>query len=267
MADSVYISKNMTPEQQKFLRLLHENDIAYFNKENIQQLLGENFTDLQEILENLSRKKFIERIRKGHYVVKGFRDPYVLGTFLAGEPSAVGYWSALHVHGLTPRFPNKIFIQTVKRKRPAEFEGNRWQFVTVTPEKFTGITYHGYGLHRFPVTDPEKTFIDLFDLYRYSGGLEIMVPALAQATLDPQKLITYAKAVGNVSAMKRLGYLSDILEKKELMPFIEFVKTHTNQRYTLLDPAGPDTGPFDKEWRLRLNISPENLQRMATEIY
>ncbi len=116
MADSVYISANLTKAQLLSLRLINENEIEYFTISEIEEQLNHKFGNINEVLENLVQKKFLYRLQKGYYAVKNFNNQNVIGTFIS-QNSAVAYWSALSIHGLISRFPNKVFIQTTKRKK------------------------------------------------------------------------------------------------------------------------------------------------------
>jgi predicted transcriptional regulator of viral defense system len=52
-----------------------------------------------------------------------------------------------------------------------------------------------------------------------------------------------------------MGYLAELLKKEALANFIAFAQKQVNQKYTLLEPGGPNEGPFNKRWQLRMNMS------------
>jgi len=266
MADSVYISSSLTKEQLLFLQLLTENEIEYFTIYGIEKQLNHEFTNINEVLENLVHKNFIYRLQKGYYAVKNFNNQNVIGTFIS-QNSAVAYWSALNIHGLTSRFPNKVFIQTTNRKRDKTILGVDYKFVTIPERKRVGITTRGYGNNSYPITDIEKTIIDCFDLPKYSGGFDLVISAFSQAKLNSKKMIEYAEAVNNISVTKRLGFLSELLNKKGLQTFIKYAKLKVNKKYTLIDSAGEDTGEFILNWRLRLNVSRVEIINLSNELY
>lgn len=266
MADSVYISSSLTKEQLLFLQLLTENEIEYFTIYGIEKQLNHEFTNINEVLENLVHKNFIYRLQKGYYAIKNFNNQNVIGTFIS-KNSAVAYWSALNIHGLTSRFPNKVFIQTTNRKRDKTILGVDYKFVTIPERKRVGITTRGYGNNSYPITDIEKTIIDCFDLPKYSGGFDLVISAFSQAKLNSKKMIEYAEAVNNISVTKRLGFLSELLNKKGLQTFIKYAKLKVNKKYTLIDSAGEDTGEFILSWRLRLNVSKVEIINLSKELY
>ncbi|MCD6118157.1 hypothetical protein J7K93_14225 [bacterium] len=266
MANSVYISTNLTKNQLVFIQLLNDNEIEYFTIYDIEERLNRKFCNINEVLENLVQKNFIYRLQKGYYAVKNFNNPNVIGTFIS-KNSAVAYWSALNTHSLTSRFPNKVFIQTTKRKKNKTILGVNYKFVTITDRKRTGITNIGYGNNRYPITDIEKTIIDCFDLPKYSGGFDLLIGSFAQAKLNSKKMIKYSKAINNISAIKRLGFLSELLNKRGLQAFIKYAKLMVNNKYNLIDSTGGECGEFVSSWRLRLNVSRDKIFNLSKEFY
>jgi len=248
-----------------FLKYLETEEIQVFSVEDTK-----NF-DFQgeitnELLENLTKKDFLTRIERGKYCRANFRDENVIGTFLAKE-SAIAYWSALNLHGLTEQFPNKIFIQTTQLKKEVEFAGTIYQFVKIQPSKRTGIIFNGYGNYKYPVTDVEKTIVDCFDLPQYSGGFAELIRAFYNAKLNAKKLIEYCKAVNNIAVIKRLGFLAELFEKKNLSSFVKFAKSKVNRSYNLFDTFGKNTGETNNDWFLRMNLSKENIWGIVQNQY
>ncbi|MBD1419952.1 type IV toxin-antitoxin system AbiEi family antitoxin domain-containing protein [Sphingobacterium chuzhouense] len=266
MADSVYISEHLTKPQLEFLKLLDDYEIQLFKFSEIEQLLEQKFDNLSEILENLVNKELLVRIEKGKFCRQSFRDEYVIGTFIV-ENSAVAYWSALNLHGLTEQFSNTVFIQTTHQKNDKSILGTSYKFVRIAPNKKTGVIHNGYGNLQYPITDVEKTIVDCFDLPQHSGGYAELIRAVGQAQLQPNKLIEYCQAVNNIAVTKRIGYLVELLQIIDMDPFIDFAKKQVNNRYNLFDPQGLEEGEFVAEWRLRLNISREELLDISNKQY
>ena len=249
-----YKSINISEEQQRFIRLLDDFEIEIFNLAEIESLVGVKFQNLNIILENLASKNFLTRIERGRYCRSNFRNENVIGCFLAKD-GTVSYWSALNKHGLTSRFPNNILIQTAFKKKDKLVQGTLYKFIWVAPGKMTGIITEGYGNNAFRITDIEKTIIDCFDLPEYSGGLEELLPAFANTNLSNEKLIEYSKAVHNKAALKRMGFIAELLDKKGMKSFIRFAKSELNKSYDVFDPLGERIGEPMGAWKLRMNIT------------
>ncbi|MDR2145388.1 MAG: hypothetical protein LBE91_02875 [Tannerella sp.] len=244
--------------QNDFLKYLEEEEISIFEIQNLKNILDFDNRRINEIVENLVVNGFLSRIERGKYCRTNFRDENVIGTFLAKE-SAVAYWSALNLHGLTDQFPNKIFIQTTQLKNEVEFTGTTYQFVKIQVNKRTGVVFNGYGNHKYPITDIEKTIVDCFDLPQYSGGFAELVRAFHNTKCNAIKLIDYCNAVNNIAVIKRLGFLAELFEKKNLNSFVKFAKSKVNRSYNLFDTFGENTGKSINDWHLRLNLSKENI--------
>ena len=252
--------------QNDFVKYLEQEEFQIFEIQNLKSMLDLDNRKINEIVENLVVKGFLSRIEKGKYCRANFRDENVIGTFLAKE-SAVAYWSALNLHGLTEQFPNKIFIQTTQLKKEVEFAGTTYQFIKIQPNKRTGIVFNGYGNYKYQITDIEKTIIDCFDLPQYSGGFAELIRAFCNAKLNAKKLIDYCNAVNNVAIIKRLGFLAELFEKINLSSFVKFAKSKVNRSYNLFDTFGENTGETNNDWYLRMNLSKDNILEIVQNQY
>jgi predicted transcriptional regulator of viral defense system len=252
--------------QNDFVKYLEKEETLIFEVQNLKYTLDLNNRVINEIVENLVVKGFLSRIERGKYCRINFRDENVIGTFLAKD-SAVAYWSALNLHGLTEQFPNKIFIQTPQLKKRVEFAGTTYQFIKIQSNKKTGIVFNGYGNYKYPVTDLEKTIVDCFDLPQYSGGFAELIRAFYNAKLNAKKLIDYCNAVNNIAVIKRLGFLAELFEKKNLSSFVKFAKSKVNRSYNLFDIFSENTGEPNNDWYLRMNLSKENVLGIVQNQY
>jgi len=266
MADSVYISKNLDENQRQFMKLLEAYEILYFNMQTIEQRINKKFKNLNEILENLVDKEMLIRIERGKYALNNYTNINVLATFIS-KNSAEAYWSALHYHGLTERFPNTLFVKTTQRKRSTEILGTNIKFVSVKDYKNIGIQQEGYGDNSFNITDVEMTLVDCFDQTRYAGDFADLIKAFATTNLTNNKLIAYTKAYNNIAVTKRLGFLAQVFHSNKLTSFINYAKAKVNKKYSLIDAGGLQQGDFVSEWKLRLNISYQNLLHIAQNEY
>ena len=125
----------------------------------------------------------------------------------------------------------------------------------------------GYGDKAYPMTNVEMTFIDCFDQPYYAGDWPDLLQAFHQASLDPQKLIRYAQTYQNIALIKRMGYLVELFQKKDLQDFISFAQKQVNQKYMLFEPGGPNEGNFNNRWKLRMNMSESSILDIANSPY
>jgi predicted transcriptional regulator of viral defense system len=253
-------------EQQDFLKLLNDHEVDIFSISGVEKLLNTKVANLNSILENLVSKGFLSRIEKGKYCRANFNDEKVIGCFIAGS-SSIAYWSALNYHGLTEQFPNNVFIQTPNLKKSKIIFGTTYKFVKVAPRKITGILTLGQGNRKYRVTDVEKTIVDCFDLLQHSGGYAELTRAFNQAKLNSSKMIDYSKVIDNLAAIKRMGFLAEFFDKKGLKTFVKYAKQRINEKYNVFDPLGTNKGEFVKEWRLRLNITRDEILGICSKQY
>jgi len=229
-------------------------------------LLNIEIPNLNELVENLEHKVFLLRLERGKYCRSTFRNESVIGTFLVND-GAIAYWSALNLHGLTEQFPNTLYIQTTRRKPAKVILGTPYHFVKIKEQKRGGISYNGYGSSKFAITDVEKTIVDCFDLPQYCEGYAELIQAFGSADLNAQKMIQYCDMVANVAVTKRLGYLASLLQKADLEQFIAYALTKVNATYNQFDSLGTNTGSFNSQWRLRLNITEQDIHLLNHKQY
>lgn len=261
-----YLSKHLLEDQQQFIQLLENYEIDIFSINEIEGMIEKEFDNLHEIIENLIEKRFLSRIERGKYCRVTFRDEKVIGCFLVPD-GAIAYWSALNLHGLTEQFPNTIFIQTTHIKKEKSVFGVTYQFVKIKKTKRTGIESQGFGNHKYKLTDKEKTIVDCFNLPQYSGGYSELIRAFSQTDFDQDKMIQYCKAISNISVVKRLAFLTELLQKPKMTRFLKYAEGEVNPRYVLIDPFGEEKGVFNNKWKLRLNITAEELLDICNKQY
>lgn len=253
-------------DPQKLQKILDEHELDIFTEQTFYRETKQHLRNWMPQLRTLIRNGLINIIEKGRYCRHNFRNEYVIGNFLT-EDGVIAYWTALNLHGLTEQFPNTIFVQTAKQKNATTVFGVTYKFIKVKRTKMTGIEKQGYGNNQFRITDKEKTILDCFDLPEYSGGFEELVRAFVTTALNAEKMIAYCEAVNNISAIKRMGYLSELFKKEKFESFIAYALTKVNERYSLFDAAGRNEGAHINKWRLRLNISEQNILAIANNLY
>ncbi|NBC24644.1 MAG: hypothetical protein GVX78_03405 [Bacteroidetes bacterium] len=266
MAKSTYISENLTDQQIQLLLYLDEYEILYFDLEKLKNELPESLNNINELVENLYHKGFLNRIQRGFYARSHYSNIPVLASRIC-PGSCLAYWSALHYHGLTERFPNLLFLKATKRKRNTNILGTIVKYVSVKDAKQIGMQREGYGDDSFLITNPEITLIDCFDQTRYAGGFPDLINAFFKARLDSKKLISYSRSYQNTALIKRMGYLASLFHSEVLSDFVEYAKERVNNKYDLFEAGGLDRGVFISEWKLRLNVKKEDLLQMTSNKY
>lgn len=249
----------MRDKQLKLLDILDEHGYDIFSTDMLKGKLHEK--EIAQALRSLTNSGLLIRLERGKYRRKNFLDDFVIANFLA-QDGGIAYWSALNYYGLTEQFPNIIFVQTALQKNYAS--GNpKIKFVKVNKRKLAGYSEQGWGNHKYKITDIEKTIVDCFDLPQHAGWFHEIVKAFNNANLSAVKLIRYCKIIDNLSAVKRLAYLTELLKKPKMGKFLDYAKSSLEKEYSFFETGGEKTGTYIKEWKLILNIPEDEILEIA----
>lgn len=212
------------------------------------------------VIKRLEDKGFLKRIQRGKFILLNTSDgsqfnPFVLAMHLI-NPAAVAYWSAVHYYGLTEQIPRTVFVMSTARKRSIEHLKPDFRFITVNKNKFFGIKKEWIGRLSFNITDLEKTIVDCFDSPQLCGGLVECSKALVHAlNIDYDKLFNYLYDINNSAAIKRIGFVSEIIGNNYILDTLNKKQNLITNKYSLLDPSLSEQGQYNSKWRLRINTN------------
>lgn len=240
-------SRWVSKREAEVIDVMTDHDLLIFGPQEVRRLLDVSSRNAYRILTNMQNKGLVHRLARGEYVLTEIydsRDTYDLASHL--EPASyVGFWSALHFHGLTEQVPRTIFLAVTKQKRSRHIHGQEIRFVRVSPD-----TFFGYDQYNGVVaSDPEKTLLDCLRLQDYAGGIQHVYQAIPE-DIDVDRLIRYAERLGNGAVAARIGFL---LERHGLLEDAERLQALVTS-YTKLDQSRPRTNPVAK-WKLYANVT------------
>lgn len=262
-----FYTKAISVQERKFLEFIKLEGWTVFGTKGIKE--RRQFKNWPNILFNLKRKGWIEQLEKGKYILPSVLSSEAVDSFLIGmklvEPSSVAYGSALNHYGLTEQIQNVVYIQTTKRKTSKKILNVQYRFICVSSNKFFGLRKEWSDRNFYFITDLEKTILDCFDHPEFAGGFTEAVKGLylAREKLDKEKLWLYALQLNNNTVIKRIGYLSEILDLHGFEDFRARAQKVLLPRYTLLDPMSPKVGVHLSRWKLLLNLSDEEIKAVA----
>jgi len=139
------------------------------------------------LLHNMAKKRKINRVIKGYYTK--YDDPMLIAYCI--KPSYVGLESALSLYGMWEQESNVVLV-TPRRVR----YGVRNVFKTnvvirpIAKEYFFGYDYVDYYDLKIPVSDIEKTFIDLVF---YKSYIDKNLLRIFKRKMNTEKLKEYLK--------------------------------------------------------------------------
>ncbi len=269
------VAQNVTSLSELEARLLVSLSAAgktIFSVEDAEEVLKGQKVNIPRLLHTLSKKRWLERLERGRYLILPFEagperrwseEGYVVASYLV-DPHAIAYWSALSYYNYTEQVPITIFVATTSRRKHAEAEilNLRFRFVTLRDYKFFGLTPISFQGKQVNFTDREKTTIDCLDHPEYCGGIteaaKGLVAALHEGQVDLKKMMEYAQRMRNRTIFKRLGYLSEALDL-EVGDFREHWRKEISKGYSRLDPSGRARGRYSRRWQLIVNLDLESL--------
>jgi len=265
--------------RERLLAALMEQGLTVFSIEDargIAEREGISAVSLPALLMRMTQAGWLARPRRGLYVVSGplaggvAVHPFAIAVRLV-SPSAISHWSALHHHGLTeqvPRIvtaftPRKVVTPTMRqrsdaphrRKHAWTVDGLTYEYTTVEQSRFFGIEQVWVNEQtRIPITDRERTLLEMFASPRSFGGIGEGIGTLREHldSLSVKRLVEYALRYDAVSVAKRLGWSLESAGVRGdiLAPLLQLPSTG----YHLIDPSGPRSGTRVRRWKLQNNL-------------
>jgi predicted transcriptional regulator of viral defense system len=190
-------------------------------------------------------------------------DPYIVASeIVGGSEYFISHASAMDIHQMVTQPQLVVYTTTKQSVRPLSILGTQFRFVRCKPEHFFGAMDHwATKTRKIGVSDLERTVIDGLRQSEYCGGFSEVAKGfwMRQQDMDVKKLIEYALMVDVGAVYRRLGYLLELFETEETGQ-LELLRKKLTATYVLLDPMLPTEGKFIARWRLRLNVSPEEIK-------
>lgn len=254
---------SMTQLQKEFIDLLDEFGYDIFSVQMIKDCERIPINKIHQAIRTLSHSGLLIKLERGKYIRSSFIDSNVIGSFLA-QDGGIAYWSALNFHNLTEQFANVIFVQSaVRRSKERVINNVRYKFIKIKPNKLIGYKVIGYGNHMYKITDLEKTILDCFEMPQFSGWYQEIIKAFHSADINQNKLINYCKLINNKSVIKRLGFLTEFLQKTNMEKFIEYAQSIVTKPYILFEIDGEIKGEYNKRWKIIINMPKDEILEIA----
>ncbi len=253
----------MNNAEKTVLQCLTDYGFELFTKTDLLQHCELTSQQIDAALHTLAKGELILQLERGKYAKYGFSDAFALGCFVAPN-SVISYWSAMNYHRLTEQIPNVIFVQTSAQKTSKKIQYLNYRFIWLNESKIFGYKTIKQDNAEIRIADTEKTIIDCFDMPQYSGGLPEIIKAFYKAELNAKRLTAYCKKMNNISLTKRLAYLTELFEKKEMSEFLQYAQQVKNEKYNLFEAGGEKKGTLLPKWNLILNVSEKEILNMAT---
>jgi predicted transcriptional regulator of viral defense system len=255
------------PHETKLLFELEKENVKTFSFHQAEEVLSIPYQSVANVIYRLKRKKRIMEIEKGKYTLiparAGIEGHWSEDIFLVVdsllEDYYIGFQSAVHYWNLTEQIPYQVLVATTKRKRPVKYNSQQIRFITISKKRFFGFIQFRNNDHSFKISSLEKTIVDILLFPQYCGGLSEVSKAIWQARndLDWSQVLKFLEKLQVSSAVRRLGYVLEILE---LCENVREKLIQDFKGFRWLDPSSEKkVSEYSKPWGLILNVSEEEL--------
>jgi len=268
-------AKTLGPRAAQLVAMLHERGRCVFTLADVADITGLAKASARSFVRKLVDRGVATRLRSGLYILVPFElgrareylgNPYVVAReLMSGKAYYLSHASAMDIHGMVTQPQLVVFVTSPAPMRGRTILGTEFRFVRCKRSDVFGTAEHWVDKQeKVVVSDIERTVVDGLKQPEHCGGLTEVAKGLSMRETDvsAKKLVDYALRLGVGAVIRRLGYLMEaygIGAPEELRRLRE----NLTPTYNLLDPVLPPEGKFLARWRLRLNVSPEEIHAVA----
>jgi predicted transcriptional regulator of viral defense system len=269
------VPKTLGRRSAELVAMLHEKGRPVFTLGEVREITGLGAASARSLMRKLVGRGIVTRLRSGLYNLVPFElgregeylgNPFVVARELAGDRDYfLSHASAMEIHGMVTQPQLVVCATSPVAMRSVRILGTEFRFVRCKAVDVFGRTEHWIEKReRVVVSDLERTVIDGLRLPQHCGGVTEVAKGLwmRRGDMSAEKLVDYALRLGVGAVIRRLGYLMEayrIGESGELAR----LRGQLTSTYCRLDPVLPAEGRFLAHWRLRLNVSPEEIQAVV----
>ena len=263
--------KTLGPRAAQLFTELNEQRRTTFALSDVEAITHLSASSARNLVHKAQQRGLVTRLKPGLYNLVPFElgratehigSPYLIAREVAGNaPYYLSHGTALELHRMLTQPNLIIYVSCTRRIRPQTIGGYEYRFVLVTEAQMFGIAKHWVTKEQsVMISDMERTLIDSLRRPDLAGGITEIAKGLwmKRDSLNIERLIEYALHLDVGAVLRRLGYLLErngMADETTLRP----LRNKLSATYQRLDPVLPQEGSFLSRWRLRLNVSPEEL--------
>jgi len=264
--------KTLGPKAARLVTELHERGRQVFSLRDAEDVLGLSPGLTRSFVAQLVKRGVVTRLKPGLFHLVPFElghaadyvgNPYVVARELAGgHDYFLSHASAMDIHQMVTQPQLVVYVTSLRPLRRRLIRGTEIRFVRCQRDEFFGVTERWIEKHdQIAVSDPERTIIDGLRSPDYCGGIIEVAKGFRMRgeALDPERLVAYALRLGRGAVFRRLGFLMELWNVSCPKGLDELLSRLT-ATYVRLDPGLPAGGRFLRRWRLRLNVTPEEIR-------
>jgi predicted transcriptional regulator of viral defense system len=263
--------KTLGPQAARLLSALHEKRRTIFSVHDVQEVTGLGSKSTRNFVGKLVQRGLATRLKPGLFILVPFElgrereylgNPYLVARALAGgRDYYLSHVSAMDLHRMVTQPQLVVHVTSPDPLRGRTILGTEFRFTQCKPEHMFGTTEHWVEKsEKVFVSDLERTVIDGLKQPEYCGGIVEVAKGfwMRRADMNVKRLVDYALRLDVGAVIRRLGF---VLETGgiEAPTELERLRVQITDTYQLLDPTLPAEGRRIARWRLRLNVSADEL--------
>lgn len=265
-------SKSIGPRLAFLVAELYERQKTVFTNRDVEAISQLSSKSAQRLTHHLVNKGLATRLKAGLFVLvppelgherSYLGNPYIAAAAMAGDYfSFISHASAMDIHQMVTQPQFVVYTTTKQSIRPHSVLGTEFRFVRCRSAHLFGAEeYWITKTQKIKVSDLERTVIDGLRQPEYCGGFSEVAKGfwMRRQDMDVKKLVTYSFMLDIGAVYRRLGYLLELFETEDAGQ-LELLRKKITPTYALLDPMMPAEGKFIARWRLRLNVTPEEIK-------
>ncbi len=267
--------RTLGTQAARLVTTLHQRDRRVFTLADVEEITGLAATSARSFARKLVNRAVATRLGAGLFILVPFElgqerqylgDPHVVAReLMRGKPYYVSHASAMDLHGMLTQPQLVVYVTSPRPMRGRTVLGTEFRFIRCKPSHLFGTIEHWIDKReKVMVSDIERTVVDGLRQPEYCGGFTEVAKGfwMRRADIDANKLVDYALRLDVGAVTRRLGYLLDAYQV-DAPSGIERLRRRLTATYALLDPLLPAEGKFVARWRLRVNVSLEEVQAVV----
>lgn len=260
-------TKTLGTTSAKLIDTLNAQGVSFFTLDDAARVLpGKTRNTIDKLLSNLTKRGILARLKSQTYLIlqSGKEQaqlsnwPLIAHELANKEYYFLSHYSAMRLHGMTTHPLMTVYITVNKRTRNRIVNGIKYQFISLNPNFFWGATSMWVTKHdKVSVSDLERTILDALGRPELCGGIKEIIRGIwsKKKLIDWEKLLQYAQKYPIKAAIKRLGFISEILQiESPILPQLISI-TALAKDYVLLDPTSLKIGKYHSRWHLQINLN------------
>ena len=268
-------SKTIGPQAAFLIAELHEKGKTIFSNKDVEKITGLNPKSTRGLVIRLVDRGLATRLKPGLFILvpaelgherEYLGNPYLVAKkIVAKREYYISHASAMDIHQMVTQPQLVVYTTSIKPIKPRIVLGTEFRFIVSKPKNIFGIKDHWItNTEKIRVSNTERTVIDGLKQAQYCGGFSEVAKGfwMQNENIDISKLVDYAIMLDVGAVYRRLGYLLELFEMDTTRQ-ISLLRRKLTSTYVLLDPALPAEGKFLARWRLRLNVSAEEIREVV----